>query len=364
MAIDNNIRRAKVQLMMLKPFYGSLAARLQLIEGTSYTFQTDGSYIYCPATHPYDEDQLESVVAHEVLHCALLHLFRRGERDPMRWNYACDYAVNSMLKEDGFRLHEKWLYDKKYKGLTAEKIYEILPKNISMANFISDLLEQFGKNEDGTPKSAEQMERDWREIVVTAAEKNRGNTPGGMQEFIDEFYFTKIPWQQILYRFLQDGKGNNDFTAYPFNRAHIYREVFLPSMTGDYIEVVVGIDTSGSMSTEDLRWAFGETRALLSSFGEYKVYFYQFDCAIHETKEIEADSDMPTMAVGRGGTSFVPMFDDIEAKELDNLPIIVFTDLDGEMPKREKQNVYWMVLKGGYHSGHTPPFGTVIEMER
>ena len=45
--------------------------------------------------------ELEAVLAHEVLHCALGHHCRRGERDPKLWNEAADLAINSILVANG-----------------------------------------------------------------------------------------------------------------------------------------------------------------------------------------------------------------------------------------------------------------------
>ncbi|MGA3325888.1 MAG: hypothetical protein ABSF45_15555 [Terriglobia bacterium] len=41
--------------------------------------------------------ELEGTLAHEVLHCALGHQCRRGERDPGLWSEAADLAINPIL---------------------------------------------------------------------------------------------------------------------------------------------------------------------------------------------------------------------------------------------------------------------------
>src|SRR5690242_16574376 len=43
------------------------------------------------------------VLLHEVLHAALLHVPRRGGRDPRIWNVAADIVVNGMLVREGYR---------------------------------------------------------------------------------------------------------------------------------------------------------------------------------------------------------------------------------------------------------------------
>ena len=45
--------------------------------------------------------ELAGALAHEVMHPALQHHTRRGDRDRRRWNIACDYAINPMLIDAG-----------------------------------------------------------------------------------------------------------------------------------------------------------------------------------------------------------------------------------------------------------------------
>ena len=44
----------------------------------------------------------EGVLLHEVLHAALLHVPRRGGRDPMIWNIAADIVVNGIITDEGY----------------------------------------------------------------------------------------------------------------------------------------------------------------------------------------------------------------------------------------------------------------------
>jgi hypothetical protein len=86
------------------PFFGSLLSRLIIRENLNLrhkTMATDGISIhYDPQyIHDHTEEELMWVVAHEVLHNALLH-FLRAPKDRTKliiWNVATDYAINQML---------------------------------------------------------------------------------------------------------------------------------------------------------------------------------------------------------------------------------------------------------------------------
>ena len=97
---------------------------------------TDGSRIvYNPAfVDQLKPAELEGTLAHEVLHCALGHQCRRGERDPELWNVAADFAINPILIGNGFALPAGALIDPAFKNLSAEEIYARLLRRRSEEN--------------------------------------------------------------------------------------------------------------------------------------------------------------------------------------------------------------------------------------
>jgi hypothetical protein len=119
------LTRARVQLLLLQPFFGTLGLRLKLIPGDLPTMATDGSRIvYNPAfVDELKPAELEGTLAHEVLHCALGHQCRRGERDSRLWNEAADFAVNPILIGNGFALPAGALFDPAFANMSAEEIY-------------------------------------------------------------------------------------------------------------------------------------------------------------------------------------------------------------------------------------------------
>ena len=365
--MDILVQRAKVQLMLNRPFYGSLVARLQLRDWDGDTFATDGLNLFVPKEHKFDKTELEFVIAHETLHCAFLHMFRRGTRDPMRWNYACDIVINYMLEQDGFKRPKDCLYDSNLAKLSTEKVYDKLPEGQQMPKWLQDLIEGVcGQGDEEGGKGSSKMDpqeiaQRWREALANAVTLGRGSISAEMKELIDSFIAPKIPWTQVLFRYLQQVKGQQDFTSYPFNRAHIWRGMFLPSLQGETIEVVVACDTSGSMSQQEISKSLSEVRGLCENYNDYTIYLMFCDAKIHNVFEITSDTEIPDFVVGRGGTSFVPVFEKMHEMELDHLPLIFFTDLDGEFPKEKKNDTFWVTPNRSRK--HSFPFGERIEME-
>jgi predicted metal-dependent peptidase len=92
------------------------------------TMATDGRRLaYNPTfVEKLSAEELEGVLAHEVMHCALAHHCRRGDRDAQLWNRAADYAVNPILIGNGITLPKDALIDPSFADLSAEEIYSRL----------------------------------------------------------------------------------------------------------------------------------------------------------------------------------------------------------------------------------------------
>src|SRR5947209_4431828 len=123
--LQSKLERARTQLLLNQPFFGTLCLRLKLAPGPVSTMATDGNRIIFNAEFvaKLTPAELEAVLAHEVLHCALGHHCRRGQRDPQVWNEAADLAINPILVGNGFTLPADALNDPTFVNLSAEEIY-------------------------------------------------------------------------------------------------------------------------------------------------------------------------------------------------------------------------------------------------
>ena len=131
-ALPQPILQARIRLMLQEPYLASAIARFPLINAIDSdwceTMATDGYYIYVNPgfCETLSLDETAFVFAHEVMHCVLGHIDRRGQRDSTIWNYAIDYATNLMLVELGLKMPKVGLFDRDYRGMTAEDIYDEL----------------------------------------------------------------------------------------------------------------------------------------------------------------------------------------------------------------------------------------------
>jgi predicted metal-dependent peptidase len=124
-ALDR-VLKARVELLLTSTFYGVLLGQTTpVISEKIPTAATDGKRHYWNPDFltTLTQDELLGVQAHESEHDARRHHTRRGHRDPVEWNIACDYAINPDVLDQGFKLPKDALVDFKYRGMSAEDIF-------------------------------------------------------------------------------------------------------------------------------------------------------------------------------------------------------------------------------------------------
>ena len=118
---------------MKMPFVGAMLMRLDLIpvrDGRLDTAATDGDRIYVDIDFymKLKSEERLFVLAHEAWHCALIHFMRRQNRDKERFNIAADLEIHFILTDEGLKPPFVLPHNPNWKGLSAEEIYERLPK--------------------------------------------------------------------------------------------------------------------------------------------------------------------------------------------------------------------------------------------
>jgi predicted metal-dependent peptidase len=121
--IQNLISASLLRLRTKSPFFATLAlfTNFQASELIP-TAGTDGRDIFINEefARSLPSGQLDGVLLHEVLHAALLHVWRRGSRDPQIWNIAADIVVNGMIIEQRcFELPEFAIRDRKTREISC-----------------------------------------------------------------------------------------------------------------------------------------------------------------------------------------------------------------------------------------------------
>lgn len=200
---------------------------------------------------------------------------------------------------------------------------------------------------------ASRLSKDWQGRVYSATQQSRGSTPAGVLREIYKLENSELPWGQILkerYRRMAiEHKWDKPSKRY-------FPRFYFPGRTKAHgIKVVAAIDTSGSMSKEQITKAISELYGLTRSFSFLELWVTDCDAQVYEAKKVKPDELSRLILKGGGGTDFRPVFDWVK-KQFDNRidSLVFFTDLDGEFPKDKAPfETFWVT--DSQHAN--PPFG-------
>jgi len=361
------------------PFFGTLLAHLPFVERKDLpTFATDGKYIYYNVkfAQTLTPAEIRFVVLHEILHCALSHLWRRNHREPMRWNISIDIVVNGILMEmierqgsyrdrNVLKMPDCGVLDPElFKIGSSERIYEdIKVTNVEMPQGGFGFDQHMDGNGETDADRVAESER-WKVITAQAAQvaktTNRGDLAGTLETLIGELLHPKVRWDRYLASVAAETL-RDDYDWFEPDEAHFSDGLYLPDLAGQGTHVAFLVDTSGSISDEDLTAATSEGAGILRARGVIDVLVLGHDVDVHYDKLHRPNQPMPTKWGGRGGTSHKPVFERLAREKNINL-CVCFTDLYTDFPEvPPKCRVVWVVVN---NNDATVPFGEVISYER
>lgn len=385
--IEEKLITARVGLLLRHSFFGNLATRLRMVDCTDdpviNTAATDGRHFYYDTNFvdKLNPKQTEFLFCHEVLHNVFDHLTRRENRDPQIWNIACDYAINQILVDDkiGERINQvKIFQDNKYRGKSAEEIYDIIFEKYDLQQLqqLGELLDQHldpekdgnGKNRPNYTKDELRKIRDeMKEAMISAAQSaGAGNIPAGVRRMIQELTEPKINWRELLKQQIQS-TIRNDYTWMRPSRKGWHTGAILPGMNFDQqIDICVAIDMSGSISNAMARDFLSEIKGIMDSFKEFNLKLWTFDTRVYDRVDITSDNiqDFETYEPkGGGGTDFMCNWDYMKSEQIVPKKFIMFTDgyPFGSWGDEDYCDTIF-VIHGAEHI--IPPFGVYSHYEK
>lgn len=383
MDTELKIARSRTQALIRAPFYGAVLMGLPSISSTgqTQTMATDGKCVLFDSVFvdSLTEDELLFVNCHEALHVAFCHHLRRGSRDAQLWNIATDFAINGILIDaDIGTMPDGGLYDPKYQGMSAERIYDLLHEEQEQGGGggggdgtgtepcpWGEVTEP--TNDDGSPLSAEQveaMEADISQRIIAAADRVReagGDLPDAVSELIEELMTPKVDWCDVLRRFA-GGEQPDGVTYQRVNRKHFHHgRMIMPSI--DRIgcgNIVVGIDSSASLRPSELTQFVSELNAVTEELSPESVTVIICDTRIRDVHHFGQGEVIDTLDLkGRGGTKVTPVFEYIDEHGLDVDSFIYFTDLHvNDFPAPPSYPTLW--VSTGLDEA---PFGEVVKLD-
>lgn len=354
--VSNNkrISKGRIKLLLTQPFFGMLITKMGAVERADIgTMATDGTSLFFSPdfVERITEAEVLGVLCHEVLHVAYAHHLRRGKRDPRLWNIACDYAINLIVIDSGMKLPEGGLISEDYRGLSAEKIYDLLVKEQEKRDVdgpqggshipdgddweIGGVLDKPG--EEGKPLTGEALDEAIRENEVSVSQAAtaalaQGKLPKELRRLISEIAKGTVRWDEELQRIFAS-TFSADYTWSRPNRRHIGRGVYLPSTVREGVgEVVIGVDTSRSINGPVLDAFWSVVGDVIEQASPERVHIVWCDSKVQHVQTFEQGEQLTPEARGGGGTDFRPVFRWIEEQGIEPQALIYITDMYGYFP--------------------------------
>ncbi len=408
-AVENKLSSARTRLILDKPFLGALVLRLPIVAADPSwckTTDTDMKKLYVNPEYisQLNNEETQFALAHEALHCALSHFARRQHRVKLRWDMACDYAINPILIEEGLKPPPHIHFLREYKDMTAEEIYPMLKDNENDADSELGQNNEQGDNEQGeqsdqgdakdtenqklnnqqqnegergkgqtgegkeseqgsgeseqkepppTPNNDEiqSLTAQWQQRLAGAAQQalQAGKLSQSMARLVDHLLQPQLPWRMLLARYMSATAREDYSYTRPSSRRG--EPAIYPRLRSHMVDIVVALDISGSISTKEIREFLSEVDQIKAQV-RAKIVLHACDTQVSDKGpwkfEPWDELKLPIRFEGGGGTRFTPVFNWVESQEMRPDLLVYFTDAEGEFPEHEPQYpVLWLVKGKG-----------------
>jgi predicted metal-dependent peptidase len=351
MNIHEDLSKIGKQLMLSEPFYGVFLSTLNKVvrkdvptagvclQGINYQLAINEEFWN---SLPGDKPKI-GLLKHELLHICFNHLLDRDDYpDQELHNVAADIEINQYIAEEYYPSKDLLLpssYPELNLPLKAgTKVYYGLLKQ-ALESGASPKLQQLmdglkgeglhptwgefdGLSEADAKLAKSQLEHQIKEILKSQSDKGRGFVPSELESFIDGILAETEPsydWRSYFRRFA--GTSTRTYTKKTRRKLNKRFQENPALKIKTKKNVLVGIDTSGSVLNEDLARFFAEIHHMYKT--GVTITVAEGDAAIHNIYEYKGK--MPDFVTGRGGTDMNPFIEYFNKhKEFNSL--IILTD--------------------------------------
>lgn len=389
---------------------------------TAYTNGVDKRYSRTFLATIKTEAQRRGLVLHENLHIALKHMIRgmhMMKENPKLAGVAADLVVNDIIyqtegtiqgsDERIVMLPDGAIHDPMFRGWSMREIYEYLKKTNEedkpkgkpcedgeKPDDDGDEGQDEGSN-DPPPRGTEDKPKPGTVIVngkeypldqadehdisdtqemtgeelkeldqdIDKAIREGGIVAGrmgvDMPRAITEMLAPVVDWKEALRDFITSSvKGKDEFSWRRLNKRQLANDIYLPGVDDETLsEVVVAIDTSGSIGGEELALFAKELASICEAASPDKVRVLWWDTMVHgEQVFIHNYSNIEKMLKpqGGGGTRAGCVSEYINKNMIIADCVIVFTDgyLETNVTWNVPSPTLWLITK---RNDFTPPAG-------
>jgi predicted metal-dependent peptidase len=398
MEITQEVRIKRGHIAMMKHPETALYSGVMMMGETSVddkpiTAYTDGvnkRYGRAFLTAICKEDaEVNGIILHENLHIVLRHTIYGKDmfmENKDRANRAADYVVNGIIMaikdKKLVKLPDGGLYEPRFDNMNMRQVYNILkdeeggggggkgkpdpngdPSNgngsgrgeyqFDEHDFSADMTDEELKEMDG------KIDRAIREGAILA-----GRLGVDLPRAITEMLEPQVDWRREFADFVSSTcKGKDEYTWRRFNRRMLPNDMYLPTVENETIgEIVVGMDTSGSIDQDQLNEFASELVSIAEAVRPEAIRILWWDTKVHGeqlfTDNYEQIGSL-LKPLGGGGTRVSSVSEYINKKKIKAECVVIFTDgyLENDVKWDINSPTLWLVTQ---NKGWIPPAGKVV----
>lgn len=417
------VKRAHITMMKHKDtalYSGVMLMGKSEVTGGKFTAYTDGfNKKYCSDfIEKLSESQVRGVVLHENLHVLLKHLLfgiDMFKKNAMIANVAADFVVNQIIKDIDDKINgellvdlpEGGLFDPMFRGWSMREVFNYIykensgggggsgkekgkgegdgdgegddsgsgggesqNKKIKVNGKEYDVSDQFDEHDFESAKKTPEEIKETDERIDRAIREGgilAGRMGGNIPRAISDVLEAKIDWKAVLREFVSSStKGKDEFTWRKMNKRQLANDIYLPSVEDETVgEIIYAVDTSGSISDEDLARVAGELASMCEMCTPERVRVLWWDTEVHGEQIFESDySNIAKMLkpLGGGGTRVTSVSDYIIKKGITAECLIVHTDgyVESSIDWKLKLPTLWLVTM---NRSFDPPAGKKVMVD-
>lgn len=401
--LEERLGRAYARMNLHEPFRGAVFSPIPYTIGDGGTAWVDGTRAYYGREFcdKLTDDELLFVVLHEATHVIFEHMYRRDGRDARLWNIATDAVINADLMRQRYTMPKggvriPWVTT----DHDAETVYNRLKQNPPPdegggggQSGESDESGDSGSGGGGDDKSDAERgqtggggwdgtgdcpdapsnegmgraETTARIMAAARALKAAGMADSLVNRALETLGKPVVPWQDTLADYMQS-HIREGYSYRRFSRRTLYRGQYLPGRFSDAVGgIVIGFDTSGSISQADAEQIAAEVTAICDAVEPEWVEVVHCDTKVRHVERFERGDDITLSPKGGGGTALQPVLSHVErlADDENVEMLIYFTDLhstDLSSLVEPSVPVVWAVINPS-STTRRPRFGTFIDVK-
>lgn len=259
------------------------------------------------------------VVLHECYHKMYKHLTtwkHLHDMDHDKANRACDYVINLKLantdacKEGWIKLPDGVLIDNSFADMDSAKVFKLLQSRPKGGD--GDEYNPFDEHKwDEAQEMSEQEQKDLAKEIDNALRQGAllaGKVGTGANRDLGDLLDPKQDWRELLRDFVTTTCAGKDYSTWRRpNRRYVGMDILMPSAISESLgEIVIGIDTSGSIGVEDLNAFLSEIKGICDTVKPSKVRLLYWDTVVRK-QEVYLQDELDglvhaTKPAGGGGT--------------------------------------------------------------